>query len=139
MDRKISLRPAASCLLSEELELPFTRGTGGAASVYTYSGRVEITASGAGQSAGSAYSDAFYLFTDGSGAPIPPEHPDDWILTINSKPAVLWITEGRLPVYNADHVYSFEITAPGGVLVFGIDDGFAGDNTGSLSITICQC
>ena len=127
-----------SCRIYEELELPFSKGTTGVLSNNSYSGNVRLTVAGKGQSAGSAYTDAFYLFTDGEGTSIPPEHPDEWILTINSKLAHHHIPDERIPSYNEKHVYSFEIGAQGGVLRFGIKDGYAVDNTGGFSISICE-
>jgi hypothetical protein len=128
----------SSCRIYEELELPFSKGTTGVLSNNSYSGNVRITVAGKGQSAGSAYTDAFYLFTDGEGNSIPPEHPEEWILTINSKLAHHLIPDKRIPSYNDEHVYSLEIEAQGGVLRFGIQDGYAVDNTGSFSISICE-
>jgi hypothetical protein len=128
----------SDCQVSEDLEVPFNKGINGVTTTNIYSGPTEVTVSGTGQAAGSAYNDAFYLFADGEGDNIPPEHPDEWILTINSSLAHTLMPDKRLPAYNPDHVYRFEIDAPGGVLVFGIMDGFAGDNTGTLSISLCQ-
>ena len=128
----------SSCRVSEDLELLFSEGVNGATSNNSYSGTIEIMVAGKGQSAGSAYTDAFYLFTNGKGSSIPPEHPDEWILTINSKLAHYLIPDERIPTYNTEHIYTFEIEAPGGVLNFGIMDGYAADNTGSFSISICQ-
>jgi hypothetical protein len=131
-------RFSSECQVSEDLELPFIKGTNGVTTYNTYSGSVAVTVSGTGQAAGSAYNDAFYIFTNGDGENIPPEHPDEWILTINSNLAHSMIPNQQVPAYNSDHVYSFRIKAPAGVLVFGIKDGFAGDNTGTLSISLCQ-
>jgi hypothetical protein len=94
--------------------------------------------SGAGQAAGSATTDAFYLFKDGDGENIPPQPIDESILTINSNLAYTMIPNERRPAYNADHVYSFDIEAPGGVLVLGIMDGYTADNSGALSVILCQ-
>jgi len=127
-----------SCQATEEVVLPYSRGNNGVATQHTYSGLVEITVFGSGQAAGTATSDAFYLFTDGEGFSIPPEELDDWLLTINADFARYSISAERTPAYNDDHIYTFEINAPGGVLHFGIMDGYAVDNTGSLSISLCQ-
>ena len=131
--------PAASkCQVTEELIMPFTQGLDGVPTKNSYSGRLIITVKGSGQSAGTARSDAFYLFSDGDGSYTLPKHPDDWILTINSDLAHNFIPDGQVPQYNDDHIYSFEIEAPQGVLVFGVDDGYAVDNSGEYSILICQ-
>ncbi len=129
---------SSECQVSEDLEVPFRKGTNGVTTNNTYSGTIEVTVSGTGQAAGSAYTDAFYLFTDGEGENIPPAHIDESILTINSSLAYTMIPNERRPSYNADHVYSFEIEAPDGVLVFGIKDGYATDNSGTLYISLCQ-
>jgi hypothetical protein len=129
---------SSECQVSEDLEVPFEKGINGVTTTNTYSGTVEVTVSGTGQAAGSASTDAFYLFADGDGENIPPDHPDEWILTINSNLAHTLIRNERLPAYNSDHVYSFEIEAPDGVLVFGIKDGYAADNSGTLYINLCQ-
>lgn len=127
-----------SCLVMEEFILPYVRGNDGVASQHTYTGLVEITVSGTGQAAGSAQSDAFYRFTDGDGFFIPPEELDDFLLTINGDFARHSIVDERIPPYSADHVYTFDINAPSGVLHFGIMDGYTVDNTGSLTISLCQ-
>jgi len=129
---------SSRCQVSEELEVPFQKGTNGVTTSNTYSGIIEVTVSGTGQAAGSSYTDAFYLFKDGEGENIPPEPIDESILTINSSLAYTMIPNERRPAYNADHVYSFEIEAPGGVLVLGIKDGYTADNSGALSISLCQ-
>jgi hypothetical protein len=126
------------CMVIEQIELLFSEGVEGQTTNNSFSGEVEITVSGVGQSAGSAFSDAFYLFTDGDGYNIPPEHPEEWILTINSELAHLLIPGQEIPAYSDDHIYTFDINIPEGPLLFGIQDGYTGDNTGSFWITICQ-
>jgi hypothetical protein len=128
----------SSCLVTEQLELPFSKGVNGVTSTNSYSGPVQITVAGKGQAAGSAYTDAFYIFTDDKGSSIPPEHPDEWILTINSEFAYYLIQDEQIPPYNDEHFYTFEIEAPKGLLIFGIMDGYAADNSGSFSISVCQ-
>jgi hypothetical protein len=130
--------PAKTCQLTEEVVLPYSRGNDGVATQFTYAGPVEIIVSGTGQAAGSAHSDAFYLFTDGDGFLITPEELDDWLLTINGDFARAAIIDGRIPAYSDEHIYTFEINAPGGVLHFGIMDGYAVDNAGRLFISLCQ-
>jgi hypothetical protein len=129
---------SSECQVSEDLEVPFIKGTQGVTTTNTYSGKIEVTVSGTGQAAGSAYTDAFYLFTDGEGENIPPNPIDESILTINSNLAYTMIPNKVRPAYQADHIYSFEIKAPGGVLVFGIQDGYTADNAGALFLSLCQ-
>lgn len=126
------------CRKSEELQVFYSQGLPGSRSEYSYSGPVNLTIEGSGRASGSAYSDAFYLYTDGEGRSITPEYPQDWILTINSKLAQTFIGDQVVPPYSPDHVYNVEIIAPGGELQFGIDDGYTADNDGSMHITICQ-
>jgi hypothetical protein len=126
------------CEVSEELVVPFKNGVNGAVTQQTYSGVVELRVSGTGQAAGATYSDAFYLFAHDDGTPMVPENAEEFILTINSELAQNMITDDKIPEYSEEHHYSFEINAPGGPLLFGVLDGFAGDNTGSYSINICQ-
>jgi hypothetical protein len=128
----------SECQVSEDIQVPFNKGITGVTTSNAYSGTIEVTVSGSGQAAGSAYTDAFYLFTDGEGENIPPKPIDESILTINSNLAYRMIPNERRPAYQVDHVYSFDIKAPGGVLVFGIQDGYTADNFGALSINLCQ-
>mgnify|MGYP001588368439 CR=1 FL=1 len=132
------LSPRPRCEFQEEVLLPFSRGDRGVATRHSYAGTVLVTVSGEGQSAGEAFSDAFYLFADDHGLPIPVEHPDEWVLSINSKLAHELMPRPQVPAYNDRHHYAFEIHAPGGPLTFGILDGYSADNTGSLSISLCQ-
>jgi len=94
--------------------------------------------SGVGQSSGTAYTDAFYVFTDGEGNQVKPEHPTDWILTINGDFAHYLIPSQEIPAYNEDHTYTFTIDAPGGKLTFGVRDGYSADNTGRYIVTLCK-
>ena len=114
------------------------KGTSGVATRHTYSGTVWLIIAGIGQAAGQSYSDAFYLYADASGAYLPPENPDEFILTINQDLAQSVITGGRIPEFRDDHIYTVEINAPGGVLTFGIADGFSVDNSGGYSVFICN-
>ena len=133
-----STSPPESCSTFEHLAVPFTGSYNAAYTQYSYKGRVFVTVSGTGQSSGTQYTDAFYLYTDGDGRSIRPEQPTDWILTINGDRASDLIPNGEIPSYRSDHVYNFEIIVPDGNLSFGISDGFASDNTGSYIITLCQ-
>lgn len=137
--RALEFKPFGDrCEVSEELIVPFKNGVNGAVTQQTYSGIVELTVSGTGQAAGTTYSDAFYLYEHRDGTPMLPEHPDEFILTINSELAHNYLVDDEIPTYNEDHIYTFEINAPGGPLLFGVMDGFAGDNSGSYEISICH-
>ena len=130
--------PPEGCSSLERLAVPFTGGYNAAYTQYSYQGKIFVTVSGTGQSSGSQYTDAFYLFADGDGRSILPEHPREWILTINGEPASNLTPNGEIPTYQSDHVYNFAIIVPEGTLSFGVNDGFAADNTGSYTITLCQ-
>jgi hypothetical protein len=130
--------PPEGCSSLERLTVPFTGGYNAAYTQYSYQGKIFVTVSGTGQSSGKQYTDAFYLFADGDGSSISPEPPKEWILTINGDPASDLIPNGEIPTYQSDHVYNFSILVPDGILSFGVNDGFAADNTGSYTITLCQ-
>jgi hypothetical protein len=124
---------------SEELEVPFSGGPNAVTTQNSYSGRVLITVSGTGRAAGKQLSDAFYLFTDEQGNTTAPRHPTDrynWLLWINGAHAERFIVGGQVPAYREDHVYTFEIEAPGGLLTFGIGDVGGRDNQGSYQVRV---
>jgi hypothetical protein len=134
----IAKQPAEGCSIAEHLTVPFTGSYNATYTQYSYKGKVFVIVSGTGQSAGTQYTDAFYLFADDDGRSINPEHPTDWILTINGDLANYLIPNGEIPPYRSEHIYNFEIIVPDGNLSFGVSDGFASDNTGSYAITLCQ-
>ena len=116
--------------------------TGGSYSVQTansYSGTVQISVSGVGQAYDvSCYSDAFYVYTDQSGNAITPFHDStspNWVMTINGEHTDYFVS---LPAYNSSHTYTFTMTAPGGMLSFGVDDNVTSDDTGSYTVTVTQ-
>ena len=59
----------------ERLTAPFVRGQDGVTTANSYTGHVTIDVWNYGQAAGTNYSDAFYIFTDSAGNPIPPRTP----------------------------------------------------------------
>ena len=63
--------------------MPFVNGQNGATTINSYIGSVSLNVSGFGQAAATAYSDAFYVFTNNSGNPIPPEH-HPWEIFVKS-------------------------------------------------------
>jgi hypothetical protein len=124
---------------SEELTVPFVLGLDGLPTINSYSGRTQVKITGIGQAGGAAWSDAFYIFTDGEGNPVQPWHPTDWqpfgfTLCINSGPVDNFVDQ--IPRYNPHHVYVFNINAPGGLLRFGVGDWGIGDNTGEYQIVV---
>jgi hypothetical protein len=137
-------QPAAA---SEIVSASFLQPDGGI-STGLYSGVVQIEVSGVGQSAGTAFNDAFYVYTDAAGAPATPVHdPNFYQLTFGlstlvaldpAQNAVNFII-GGLPAYNPNHVYSFLLDTGTNVptaLHFGVSDGFFSDNSGSYRIVI---
>lgn len=129
---------ATACFINETIVVPFNSGSTGVHSQNSYAGTVHVAVFGKGQSAGTQYTDAFYMFTDSEGNPITPYYPNDWILTINGNLANYLIANQQVPSYRDDHTYTFDIDAPGGTLLFGVRDGYPQDNTGSYTITLCK-
>jgi hypothetical protein len=128
---------AESGLTHEALTVPFTNGDVGVTTENSYSGRVLVKVRGIGQAAGTAWSDAFYLFTDGEGNPVEPwqaEPPFNFTLWINGGPVDAFVDP--IPPYNPDHVYVFQIDAPEGLLTFAVGDCYTIDNAGEYEIVV---
>ncbi|MCA1567762.1 MAG: right-handed parallel beta-helix repeat-containing protein [Acidobacteria bacterium] len=128
------------CQGGEVVMAPFTGGLGGGVSSLTYRGFDTVTVTGVGQASGTNYSDAFYIFADGNGNPITPQHyasQYNWTLAINSQPAESFIPGQQVPAYRPDHRYTFRINAPGSPLTFGVGDGYGPDNSGRYVIGLC--
>jgi hypothetical protein len=123
-------KPAAT-VGGESLVVPFKGGPQAVTTANTYSGIVTLTVTGIGQASGTAYTDAFYLLTDYAGNPVPPTVPNGWTLAINGQLAKVLIPGQQIPAYRSDHLYTFQINAPGGRLTFGVSDTYTADNTGS--------
>jgi hypothetical protein len=123
---------------TETIIAPFIGGIYAAETIGSYSGIVTIIVSGTGQAAGMRYSDAFYFYSDEEGRSIVPVYPEGWILRINGELASTLIIDKSIPAYRSDHVYTFDILAPGGRLTFGVSDLYSWDNTGSYTITVSQ-
>jgi hypothetical protein len=122
--------------LTETFTVPFTDGTSGVSTQYSYSGTVQVIVSGVGQASSTQWSDAFYRYTDTSGNLLnPPDHASCWVMYINSQPTDHFVST---PAYNSSHSYTFTMTAPGGPLSFGVCDGVTTDNYGSYTVTVTQ-
>ena len=104
---------------------------------HTYSGKVSIIVSGYGQASSTQYSDAFYIYTDTSGNPLPTPHTSTcWIMYMNGNAADSFV---GLPSYNSSHSYSVSMNmSQPGTINFGICDGQPTDNTGYLTVTVQQ-
>jgi hypothetical protein len=129
---------APLCPNTEIINVPYQGGIWAVQTQNSYAGTTRVTVSGIGQSSGTAYTDAFYQFTDGEGNHVAPEYPTDWILTIDGDFARDLIPDQDIPAYNEDHTYTFAINAPGGKLTFGVRDGYAADNTGRYIAALCK-
>jgi serine/threonine protein kinase len=109
----------------------------GVSTQHTYSGTVSIIVSGFGQASSTEYSDAFYIYTDTSGNPLPTPHTATcWVMYMNGSTA-----DGSvgLPNYNTSHTYSVTMNmSQPGIINFGMCDGQPSDNTGYLTITVQQ-
>jgi hypothetical protein len=135
--------------LAETVNAPFTTPDGAVTSGL-YDNIVQITVSGVGQSLGSDFNDAFYIYADGSGNPIGPTNdPNYYQMTFGTTTLVPFdpaqniknFLVGPLPAYSSTHIYSFDINT--GVttptqLHFGVGDGDFADNSGAYTITVTQ-
>ena len=130
--------PDYETLPTETLVVPFDDGAA-ITSQYEYWNNVRIVVEGAGQVAGSAYSDAFYLYADADGQPL--ENPQTAAsgLEIDGKRAIDSI-EGDPPPYNDDHLYAvlYDAGPRARHLTFRITGGGSADNPGSLTITLVE-
>ena len=138
--------PTPTCQ-PEELTVPFKNGTNGVATKNAYQGQTcfPISVSGIGQASGTAYSDAFYVYTDYSGKSLQtPIHyynkPFNWTLWINGGSAEKIIKGNQVPPYNSNHVYTFTICLPAPgfqVINFSVGDTYTPDNSGNYTIKTC--
>ena len=125
--------------LSETLDIYFINGTKGVSTTHSYSGKVTIHVTGAGEEYTNKWLDAFYQYTDSNGNQITPVHTSTypgWTLWINGGVADDYVNP--IPSYTSSHDYTFTYTAPAGVQTFAIGDTYAKDNSGNLTLTITQ-
>ena len=143
---------------TEILSAAFTTADGGV-SANAYGGLVQMKVTGTGQSAGSCFNDAFYIYTCGivadasyyqltsDNAPLvglnPAQDAKNFIVyDADSSSEVL--TRPYVPLYRADHTYTFvvDLSLLGVVgtshLHFGVSDGVFGDNSGGYRVEISQ-
>jgi hypothetical protein len=130
--------PDYETLPTETLVVPFDRGEA-TITQYEYWDNVRIVVEGTGQAGGTAYSDAFYLYTDANGQPLEIPQPAMFDLEIDGQRAIERI-EGDPPPYNDAHLYAVLVDAGPRArhLAFRISDEVVGDNTGSFTITVVQ-
>lgn len=145
---------------SEQVDALFTVPDGGV-SVNGYSGLVEITVWGTGESRSTQENDAFYVYSDLQHNPITPFHHSGYYeLAFDSAPLIPYdpsrhasgfivydldagtpVTAPYLPAYRPDHTYSFVIDTgllQPSLLHFGVSDGIFADNSGTYHIQLQQ-
>jgi hypothetical protein len=132
--------PDYETLPSETLVVPFNRGE----PIYTefeYWDKVRLVIEGTGQTTGTAYRDAFYLFTDASGQPLETPQTATFELEIDGERAItaLGLT-GDPPPYDPKHLYAviYDAGPRARRIAFHLSDENVGDNTGELMITVVQ-
>ena len=129
------------CVGGEALTVPFKPGSSVPKTTRSYSGRVNITATGTGQAFSGRSSDAFYLFSDSAGNPLTnPQEPatsDGFLLMIDGQPAKKSITTGSIPSYKDNHTYQFAALGKGTTFTFDVGEPKTSSNTGQLLLTVC--
>lgn len=135
----VAISPPISHALAateETLTVPFANGPDGATTTNSYASTVTINVSGTGQASATAYSDAFYIFTDNDGNPITPVHNAAFGLCINNQAVDNYVA--AIPAYSSDHTYQFTISVGSSSqqITFGVCDQYTVDNTGSFTITV---
>lgn len=129
------------CIGGEALTVPFMPGSSVPKTTRSYSGRVNITATGIGQAFSGRSSDAFYLLSDSAGSlltnPQEPSASNGFLLMIDGQPAQKSITTGSIPSYKDNHTYQFSVLGKGTNFIFGIGDPNPSSNTGQLLLTVC--
>jgi hypothetical protein len=130
--------PDYETLPTETLVVPFGRGEA-TTTQFEYWKNVRIVIEGSGQAGGTAYSDAFYLYTDANGQPLEIPQVAMFDLEIDGQRAIDGI-EGDPPPYNRDHLYAvlYDAGPRARHLAFRIADDVVGDNTGAFTITIVE-
>jgi hypothetical protein len=132
----------ATPAFAETITATFTTPDGGV-TAGLYDNIVQITVSGVGQSSGTQYNDAFYVYSSGP----PFNDPSYYQLTFGTSTLVGFDPAqdikndivGSIPAYNASHTYTFDIitgVSTPTALHFGVSDGIFSDNTGSYRITV---
>ncbi|MBI3966183.1 MAG: hypothetical protein HY329_11160, partial [Chloroflexi bacterium] len=106
----------------------------------SYTGTITVDLTGSGTVFGSGHSDAFYRYEDLNGNRITPLHPtadNSYVMWVNNESTPVSTYIDPIPGYDEGHSYSVTLTAPGGTLLFGMQDPWCCmGNTGTLTITI---
>jgi len=129
---------------TETLTATFTRADGGV-TVNSYDDDVLLDVTGTGQSQGTNYNDAFYVYTIGMPTHDPLKFqmtysPHTLVASDPSQDAVNYVV-GGLPAYEPSHDYTFLLNtglSTPGQLHFGVSDGDFADNTGAYTITVTE-
>jgi hypothetical protein len=111
---------------AEMVEIPFTEGT--ATSEGVYAGTLRLVLEGFGQAHGTAFSDAFYLYTAADGFSL--DEPEPLTFTVNGEPIA------EPPEYNTFHVYEIFVTVDAGPMTFTVDAPTPDDNNGRVRVYI---
>jgi len=124
--------------LAEVLTVDFNQ-VGPTYTEYLYSGEVTLVLEGTGQAAGTASSDAFYLYTDDAGNPLPVPQTEMFDLEIDGQRAIY--TLGLLadpPPFNPNHLYAvrYDVGPVARRIAFRVSDLTTNDNAGAFRITI---
>jgi len=134
---------AVAAPTSETLTAVFTTPDGGV-TVNGYDGWVRLDVSGVGQSLGSCFNDAFYLYTCGiahDGSFYQLTFGTTTLVALNPAQDAFHFIDGGLPAYNPSHNYVFFLNT--GVfsptlLHFGVSDGVFRDNSGAYTINVTE-
>lgn len=122
---------------AETVNVPFSIPRGiGVDSVQAYSGLITFIVSGVGQSSGTAFNDAFYIYKYVSFPASEPYHLDEFNLYIDGVSAASRI--GYVPAYRSDHRYIFQLDVGSRPrrLNFAIGDANVSDNTGQFTVEL---
>jgi len=147
--------------LTESIYIPFTTPDA-AISTQTYSDFVTVKVTGTGQSDGLCWNDAFWVYTDSSGAPVSPGNGSGGYqlnfdtstllpsipFTQNAAQRIYFdfdngfepLSQPYYPPSQASHEYNLALKVGSipSFLHFGVCDGVFGDNTGAYNIEVTQ-
>jgi hypothetical protein len=147
--------------LTESITVPFTMPDA-AISTQTYADFVTVKVTGTGQSDGTCWNDAFWVFTDPSGAPVAPANGSGGYqlnfdtstllpsipFTQNAAQQIYFDLDSGCEIFNrpyypmptALHEYNLalKVGSFSSHLHFGVCDGVFGDNTGAYHIEVTQ-
>lgn len=103
---------------------------------HDFRGKVRLIIAGNGQVEGTAFSDAFYRYTDDQGQPLDSPELTPFSLEIDGHPA---LDLAHTPLdYQADHIYTmiYDAGSDTHAISFALSDPDARDNTGQFTIDV---